>query len=284
MARSSVRISLGAKRCTLGSGRGRKLVGEKLRRGQQVAQIVIDLGDREAERGEPALLMQHGGELALHGGELFFRPPDFVAASRFADDARRIFRVGAERDHVAGDARHRPHQQIMQREEHQRRADAGDHQRKDQDVGGDAPHRLGQRRRVQHDLEELTLHHRRRSDQTDDVARLGEQQRVERLHDGGPPFDVAHVDVLGDLRGHVVDRQQAPLVAHLDGHRVRADAVEDHLGEALRHHLLGRGVDHQRGGVRRRQPVVEPVQPEVRDPRHIDENFRHRDECDGEKQ
>ena len=56
------------------------------------------------------------------------------------------------------------------------------------------------------------------------------------------------------------------------------------LGEALRHHPLGRGVDHQRGGVRRRQPVVEPVQPEIRDPRHIDENFRHHDESDGEKQ
>ena len=63
---------LGREALHLGVGQGRKLVGEKLRRGQQIAQIVIDLGDREAERGEPALLMQHRGELALHGGELFF--------------------------------------------------------------------------------------------------------------------------------------------------------------------------------------------------------------------
>ena len=101
MARSSARISLGAKRCTFGSGRLDELIGKELRGGKQVAQIVIDLRHREPERREPALLMQHRGEVALHGGELALGGADFVGAAGRRDDARRIFRVGAERHHVA---------------------------------------------------------------------------------------------------------------------------------------------------------------------------------------
>ena len=82
----------------------------------------------------------------------------------FGDDARRILRIGAERHHVLGDAAHRPHQQIMQREVDQRRGDAGDHQRQQQDVDREGQHRLPQRRLVQHDFEELAVRHRRRPD------------------------------------------------------------------------------------------------------------------------
>ena len=56
-------------------------VGKQLRRGQQVAQIVIDLGHRKAERGEPALLVQHRGELGLHGRELALGGADLVGAA-----------------------------------------------------------------------------------------------------------------------------------------------------------------------------------------------------------
>ena len=59
-------------------------VGEQLRRGQQIAQIVIDLGHREPERREPALLMQHRGELDLHGGKLALGGADLVGARRTA--------------------------------------------------------------------------------------------------------------------------------------------------------------------------------------------------------
>ena len=142
--------------------------------------------------------MQHRGELALHGGELLLGGADLVAAARFGDDARRIFRIGAERDHVGGDAPHRPHQQVMQREEHQHRGDAGDHQRQQQDVDREGPHRVAQRRFVENDFEELAAH-RRRPDHPHDVAGLAEQQRVEGIHDGAPPRHAAHVDVLLDL-------------------------------------------------------------------------------------
>ena len=60
----------------------RQPLGEQLRGGEQVAQVVVDLGDREPERGEMALLLQHRGEIALHGGELALGGADLVAAAR----------------------------------------------------------------------------------------------------------------------------------------------------------------------------------------------------------
>ena len=62
--------------------RGRELVGKKLRRSKQIAQVVIDLRHRKAERRQPALLMQHRGEFALHGAEFFFGGADFIADGR----------------------------------------------------------------------------------------------------------------------------------------------------------------------------------------------------------
>ena len=73
---------LGREALHLRVGHVRELVGEQLRGGEQIAQVVIDLGHRQPERGEPALLMQHEGELALHGGELLLGGADFVAAAR----------------------------------------------------------------------------------------------------------------------------------------------------------------------------------------------------------
>ena len=86
-------------------------------------------------RRQPVLLMQHRGELALHGGEFLLRGADFVGPSGFDDDAGGIFRVGAERDHIVGDAPHRPHQQVIQRQEDQCRGDARNHQRGEKNDG-----------------------------------------------------------------------------------------------------------------------------------------------------
>ena len=47
------------------------------------------------------------GELALGGA-------DFVGAARGDQHAAGIFRIGAKRHHVGGDAAHRPHEEIMQ--------------------------------------------------------------------------------------------------------------------------------------------------------------------------
>ena len=77
---------------------------------------MVDLGDREPEGCEPALLMQHRHQVALHVGQFALGDADLVAALAGRDDARRAFRVFVEVDEVCRQPPHRPHEQIMQRE------------------------------------------------------------------------------------------------------------------------------------------------------------------------
>ena len=136
-------------------GHAGELVRQQLRRRQQIAQIVVDLGDREAERGEPALLMQHRHQVALHVGQFALGDADLVAALARHDDPRRAFGVFVEADQARGQPPHRPHEQIMQREIDQPRGQHRDHQRDHQQVAGEPVHRLPQRQLVDHDLDEL---------------------------------------------------------------------------------------------------------------------------------
>ena len=87
-----------------------------------------------------------------------------------------------------------------------------------------------------------------------------------------------------DLGRQVGAGQQAALLPHLDGDGARADAAEDLPGQRLRHHARGRGIQHQGGGIRRRQPVVQPVDPEVGDRGHVDQHFRDHHQRNGEQQ
>ena len=50
--------------------------------------------------------------------------------------------------------------------------------------------------------------------------------------------------------------------------------VEDLPRQRIRHHAGGRRIQHQRRGVGRRQPVVQPVHPEIRDRGHVDQHSR----------
>ena len=93
MARSSEAMSFGAKRCTVGSGLRCQPVGQELRVRQHVAQVVIDLAHGQAERREPALLVQQLGQLGLHVRQLALGRADLVAARRWGDDAAGVLRV-----------------------------------------------------------------------------------------------------------------------------------------------------------------------------------------------
>ena len=99
-----------------------------------------------------------------------------------------VFRIGAERDHIGGDAAHRPHEQIMQRQINQRRGDAGDDQRQEQNVGRIAQHRLAQRLLVHHQID-IFAAHRRRTDHAHHVV-LGVEHGGERIDDGVERIDV----------------------------------------------------------------------------------------------
>ncbi len=65
---------------------------------------------------------------------------------------------------------------------------------------------------------------------------LSEQRnkRFQRLPHGARHRGIAQIDVVMDLRRHVVDGEQLALVAHLDRDGLGAEAVEN-----LLHHLFG---------------------------------------------
>ncbi len=263
-------------------GHAGKLVRQQLRRRQEVAEVVIDLRHRQTEGGEPALLMQHRHQIALHLGQFALGDADLVAAMARDDDPGRAFGVFVEADQTGGQAPHRPHEQIMQREIDQRRGQNRCQQRYPQQVAGEHVHRPAQRRLVDDRLDELRAAGRR-PDHADGLV-AGLEHHLERIDDGGPHRHRSHVDVMIDCRRQVGAGQQPALLTHLDGDRAGADAAEDFARQRIRHHAGGRRVQHQRGGVGRRQPVVQPVHPEIGDRGHIDQDFRDHHQRNGQQQ
>ena len=121
-------------------------VGEKHRAGQEVAQIVVDLADRGAERGETGLLRERGAQVLLHPAELVLHQADLVAAPRDRQVDAGILRPVAKRDHALRDPPQRPHDDELQRRIDQERREQRDDDREVQDPPGivdhGAPHRL----------------------------------------------------------------------------------------------------------------------------------------------
>ena len=191
-----------------------------------------------------------------------------------------IFRVGAKRRHVGGDPPHRPHEQIMQRQIDQRRCDAGDQERDQKQVDRIAQHGVAQRRLVDNDFDIVAAHGGR----TDDPhhAFLAVEHHLEGVDDRIEGVDMAHVEIVGDRRRRFADGEQPPLRAHLHGDGARPDAVEDLLGQAVGHHAVWRGIEHQRRRIGAGEPVVQPHQAIERDRGHIDQHFRDHHEQDRE--
>ena len=199
------------------------------------------------------------------------------------NDAIGIFRIGAKRHHVGGDAAHRPHEHVMQRQIDQRRGDAGDHQRQQQNVDRIAQHRLAQRRLV-HDQFDIFAAHRRRTDHAHHVvAGVGIEHHPERIDDRVEGVDVAHVEIVADRRRHVVDRQHAPARAHLHGDGAGADRIR---GSAWRARPTPRRSARRRAPAPRyrRWPArsLSQFDAEIGDRRHIDQHFRDHHEQDRE--
>ena len=145
-------------------------------------------------------------------------------------------------------------------------------------------HRLAQRRFVEHDFEEFALRHRRRPDHPDHVARLAynsvSNASMMARHHGTLRMSIS-CSISDGTSDAASRRRCVPIFIAT----ARAPMLlQDLLGETLRHHAARRGIEHQRGGVRGGEPVVEPVEPEIGDRRHVDQNFRHHHEQDGEEQ
>ena len=150
------------------------------------------------------------------------------------------------------------------------------------EISSDSSRMLVEKRLVQHDLDEVAAA-RRRADHADRVGVVAEE-RVERVGDGAVPRHVAHVDLVMHHLRHVGGRKQAALRARLHRHRAGADAAENLPRQSVRHHAARRCIEHQRRGVGGGEAVVEPVQAEVRDRRHVDQHFGDHHEQDRQDQ
>ena len=135
---------------------------------------------------------------------------------------------------------------------------------------------------VDHDLDELRAAGRRAHHADRLVAAL--QHGFEGIDDRRPHRHGAHVDVMIDRRRQIGAGEQPALLPHLDGDRARADAAEDLPRQRIRDHARGCGIQHQRRGVGRRQPVVQPVDPEIGDRGHVDQQSGDHDQRDGQQQ
>ena len=101
---------------------------------------------------------------------------------------------------------------------------------------------------------------------------------------GPAPGGAQFIEVVVDRSRQVGAGEQPALLPHLDGHRPRADAGENLPRQRIRDHAQRGGVQHQCRGIGRRQTLVEPVHPEIRDRRHVDQQPGDHDQGNGEQQ
>ena len=88
-----------------------KPVRRQLRGGEDVAQIVLDLGDRSAQRRQMLALLQRLAQLRLHRREHALGLADLVGARARLDDALRIVGPLLKAHHRLRHALHRPHEE-----------------------------------------------------------------------------------------------------------------------------------------------------------------------------
>ncbi len=227
-----------------------------------------------------ALLLQRLGDLQLHGGELALGLADLVHAAVRLDLRHRMRGVRAEGDHPLGEAAHRPHEHPGEAEIDQRAGQRGDHQRDQQQVAGEAQHRLAQRRLVDDDLDEAVAA-RRRADGADHPPVAGDQ-RLEGLRHRLPGADVAHVGMVVDLRRHVGRGEQAARIVALQGDGDGADAAQQFLGQLRRDHAVRCRIEHEGRGTGAGEPVGQPVEAEGGDRRYENQHLGEQHEGKGE--
>ena len=93
------------------------MVGEELGGGEDVAEIVADLGDGGAKLGEALFLFKGARELYLHRGERHLGVADFGDAGGWSEDGAGVFGMGGIALHIADHAPDRFHEEHPHGEE-----------------------------------------------------------------------------------------------------------------------------------------------------------------------
>ncbi len=238
------REQCGSDATDLGRGAVGKSVGDQTRGRQDAAQIMVDLGHRGPESGEPGPLPQGLTDGALHHRELVFGDADLIGPTAGDDVAAGILGVRAECRHRRGDPAHRPDEQPLQADIDERRRDQRDEDRELQDADAETPHLVAHRLFVKQHLDRrVRVLGRLIEDAQNAILRT--KQRDEGIADGGHETDIAQVECGIDLWRHLAVDHQRYVVALVQYDPERSDMGKELIGERLAHHIVRRRLERE---------------------------------------
>ena len=257
-----------------------KAVGNKLGRGEHVAQVMADLADRQAQGREMVFLLQHGGKLGLHAVQLALGNADFIPPRPRLYDARKIFRVLAELHHVAGEPLHGLHQHPVQRRKNHPRHQQREENGKQENVDAVAEHGGPQRLFVKCDFNEVAGHVGRLVHHPDHPGFAG-QHGAEGIGDGLVPHGAAEIEAGIDHEVAVAAQRQFAAFAFFQGHDEDARPHQDLAAQIAGEDLVRGGFGGKRGDFRLGDAPLQPLDAEVCNGGQEDENFAQHHEDDG---
>ncbi len=264
----------------LGIVAGVEAVGQQHRRGEDVAEVVVDLADRRPQRREPLALPQRVAHAPLHTAHLALDDAEFVAAGGVADERVGVVRILAKGHHRGRELTQRPDDDPLQEQEQ----GAGDERRQEQRQG-EYPARIGD-----HLADEPAL----AEGEVDADARRA-RGGAEDPHDAILAREYGagcEADLVPDaLFAEIVDRCRRRHGA--EGERAGAVADDDaDEPRLLEQAAFGRGVEHgggigeQHGGcqMRRRQLLGEILHAKAGDRGNVDQDLAEENEPHGDRQ
>ena len=257
-------------------------VGEKLRRGQDVAQVMADLGHRATELRQPFLLPQRVGQLLLQRLQRDLGLAQFGHRGGWLDHPPRILgRLGIGR-HVVHHPLDRHHQQAAHRHEQQERRHHRDDRRQREDTQTVVDHRLPHRRGFGRHLDQQPGILHRVADHPDDPV-AGVEQFRHRIADQQERVGIAQV--IGGIDRFRDRRRQHQLPHRIPSqHHVQHPGIgQQFLFQAVGDHAVV-GQQRQRGDLRAFEPQQQVILAEPGDRRHENQHFGQHDEERGQDQ
>ena len=258
-------------------------VRQELGRGQDVAQVVADLGHRRSQSCQPFLLPKRRRQLHLEVVQRRLRFAKLARAALRGDRPARVHRVVAIGGHVLHHPPDRPHDQPLHRQKQQRRSRQRYRERNEQDPPAVFDHRLPKRPFVQRHLDLALRALVGAADDPDDPVLVGNED-PERIAHQRHLVVASQVECLRDRGRHRPGQRQ---LAHVvpPQHHVQHVRRGEELGlQVRRNRHVGRGQQGERRELPHFQAVLQIVHAEPRYRRDEDQHLGDHHEEDRQAQ
>ena len=268
-------------RCDLAHPRVRAhadMVRNELCARQDVSQVVVDLGNRRAQRGKAGSVLQCLPHRLLQLRELPTGAPDLVRPRTRRHHASRVLRIGAEGGHVFRNAQHRADEEKLKADKDECRGNQRNNDGEHQDSSRIAEHFRPHRRFVDHRPDQGAGRFGKWRHNLDHPVPAPSEDE-ERLPDQRKERGVTQVvDGFDRQRRLARDRH---LVGHGAGHDPVRSRVHEEIGRQPRGNgAIDRGRHRQRGKMGRRDPLLHVDHAVAPDRRRIDEHLAQHHEKD----